>query len=100
MSDRNKKPPMSTGDILRALEGIWHGVTLRNAIVLMIALAYEREIRRLRQVLDKEPTLYEKGKCHNYFKANRLVKPRQKRGKDNRKIEEATTEDGGRSEDR
>jgi len=59
MTDRNKKPPMSIGDPLRALEEIWNGITLRNAIVLMIALAYEREIKRLRRQVDMLDELLE-----------------------------------------
>jgi len=57
MTDPNKKPHVSSGDLIRTLEEIWQGITLRNAIVLMIALMYEREINRLRRqvdILDKQ----------------------------------------------
>jgi len=52
MTDQNKKPPIPIGDPIRALEEIWHAITLRNAIVLMIALMYEQEIKRLRRQVD------------------------------------------------
>jgi hypothetical protein len=59
MTDQNKKPPILGGDLVRTLEEIWNGITLRNAIVLMIALAYEREIKRLRRQVDMLDELLE-----------------------------------------
>jgi hypothetical protein len=36
----------------RAFEEVWHGITLQTAIVLMIALVYDREIKSLRRHID------------------------------------------------
>lgn len=48
MTDQNKKPPISIETSLRAVEEIYQRITLQTAIVMMIALACDREIKRLR----------------------------------------------------
>lgn len=99
MSNQNKKVDKSGEDIVQACQEVLQKIAAPTmTIKVMENLAYNWETQRLREILCREPNIYDRLQYRVYLEFSRLVRQGRPAWGDEAKIFEAAWEDAGKSE--
>jgi len=84
--------------LIQVFNVVWPMAMLSCAVGIVQRMAYERETKRLREILSKEPTIWDRLEYRIYYELARPVRQGRHAWSDEVKIFEAAWEDAGKAE--
>jgi hypothetical protein len=97
MSDQNRKIVTSDIDLVQVLDEVWPVAMLSCAIWTVQRMEYEWETRRLREILGREPTVWDRLEYRICWELARPFRQMRHAWSDEAKICDAAWEDAGKS---
>jgi hypothetical protein len=97
MSDQNRKIAVSDSNLAQVINEVWPVAMLSCAIWAVQRMEYEWETRRLREILGREPTFWDRLEYRICWELARPFRQMLHSRSDEAKICDAAWEDAGKS---